>query len=131
MHISGKSVVVNKNINDVFSFLANFNNFEHLMPKDQISDWQSDSESCSFSSKGMGKVGMKYALKQAPTYIEMVPYGKSPISFALKITLVEEGAATRATGEVDADLNPMLAMMAKRPLENLINEITAKLTTAL
>ncbi len=126
MHISGKSVVVNKNIRDVFNFLADFNNFEHLMP-DQVSDWQSDSDSCSFTVKGMGKVGMKYAKKDMPTYLEMVPYGKSPISFALKITLAEEGAATRATGEVDADLNPMLAMMAKRPLENLINEITSKL----
>ena len=130
MHISGKSVVVNKNIHDVFNFLADFNNFEHLMPE-QVSDWQSDSDSCSFSVKGMGKVGMKYAKKEMPTYIEMVPYGKSPISFALKITLAEEGVATRATGEVDADLNPMLAMMAKRPLENLINEITSKLALTL
>ena len=126
MHISGKSVVVNKNINDVFNFLSDFNNFEHLMPE-QVSEWQSDADSCSFTVKGMGKVGMKYARKEAPTYIEMVPYGKSPISFALKITLSEEGAATRATGEVDAELNPMIAMMAKRPLENLINEITSKL----
>ncbi len=130
MHISGKSVIVNKSINDVFNFLADFNNFEHLMP-DQVSDWQSDSDSCSFSVKGMGKVGMKYAKKEVPTYIEMVPYGKSPISFALKISLSPEGEATRATGDVDADLNPMLAMMAKRPLENLINEITAKLATVL
>ena len=130
MHISGKSVVVNKNINDVFNFLADFNNFERLMPE-QVSEWQSDSESCSFSVKGMGKVGMKYAKKEFPTNIEMVPYGKSPISFALKITLEEEGATTRATGEVDADINPMLAMMAKRPLENLINEITSKLALTL
>jgi carbon monoxide dehydrogenase subunit G len=130
MHISGKSVIVNKNINDVFNFLADFNNFERLMPE-QVSEWQSDSESCSFSVKGMGKVGMKYAKKEFPTYIEMVPYGKSPISFALKITLAEEGATTRATGEVDADINPMLAMMAKRPLENLINEITSKLALTL
>ncbi len=130
MHISGKSVIVNKSINDVFNFLADFNNFEHLMPE-QVSDWQSDSDSCSFSVKGMGKVGMKYAKKEVPTYIEMVPYGKSPISFALKISLSPEGEATRATGDVDADLNPMLAMMAKRPLENLINEITAKLATVL
>ncbi|RLD87575.1 MAG: hypothetical protein DRJ09_10010 [Bacteroidetes bacterium] len=130
MHISGKSVVVNKNINDVFNFLADFNNFENLMP-DQVSEWQSDSDSCSFTVKGMGKVGMKYAKKESPTYLEMVPYGKSPISFALKITLAEEGTVTRATGEVDADLNPMLAMMAKRPLENLINEITSKLALTL
>ena len=131
MHISGKSVVVNKNINDVFNYLADFNNFEHLMPADQISDWQSDSESCSFSVKGIGKIGMKYAKKEVPTYIEMVPYGKSPISFALKISLAEEGVTTRATGEVDAELNPMLAMMVKRPLENLINEITSKLSLTL
>ncbi len=126
MHISGKTVSVNTDINKVFDFLADFNNFEHLMP-DQVSDWKSDADSCSFSVKGMGKVGMKYAKKESPVLIEMVPYGKSPISFSLKIKLAEQDGGTKASGEVDADLNPMLAMMAKRPLENLINEITSKL----
>jgi len=126
MHISGKTVSVNTDINKVFDFLADFNNFEHLMP-DQVSDWKSDADSCSFSVKGMGKVGMKYAKKESPILIEMVPYGKSPISFSLKIKLTEQDGGTKASGEVDADLNPMLAMMAKRPLENLINEITSRL----
>jgi len=117
---------VNTDINKVFDFLADFNNFEHLMP-DQVSDWKSDADSCSFSVKGMGKVGMKYAKKESPVLIEMVPYGKSPISFSLKIKLTEQDGGTKASGEVDADLNPMLAMMAKRPLENLINEITSRL----
>ena len=128
MHISGKTVSVNTDINKVFDFLADFNNFEHLMP-DQVSDWKSDAESCSFTVKGMGKVGMKYAKKESPILIEMVPYGKSPISFSLKIKLAEQDGGTKASGEVDADLNPMLAMMAKRPLENLINEITSRLAT--
>jgi carbon monoxide dehydrogenase subunit G len=126
MHITGKTVTVNSEINEVFNFLADFNNFEHLMPE-QVSDWKSDKESCSFSVKGMGKVGMKYAVKDAPVLIEMVPYGKAPISFSLKIKLEAFNGGTRAAGEVDADLNPMLAMMAKRPLENLINEITSRL----
>jgi len=126
MHISGKTVSVNTDINKVFDLLADFNNFEHLMP-DQVSDWKSDADSCSFSVKGMGKVGMKYAKKESPILIEMVPYGKSPISFSLKIKLTEQDGGTKASGEVDADLNPMLAMMAKRPLENLINEITSRL----
>jgi carbon monoxide dehydrogenase subunit G len=47
------------------------------------------------------------------------------------IKLHEEDGKTIAKGEVDADLNPMLAMMAKRPLENLINEITSKLNQSL
>ena len=126
MHITGKTVTVNSDISSVFNFLADFNNFEHLMPE-QVSEWKSDSESCSFSVKGMGKVGMKYAKKEAPFHIEMVPYGKTPVSFSLKINLAEEGPVTKATGEVDANLNPMLAMMAKRPLENLMNEITQHL----
>lgn len=126
MHISGKTVSVNTDINKVFDFLADFNNFEHLMP-DQVSDWKSDADSCSFTVKGMGKVGMKYAKRESPLLIEMVPYGKSPISFSLKIKLAEQDGGTKASGEVDADLNPMLAMMAKRPLENLINEITSRL----
>ncbi len=128
MHIQGKSVKINKEPQAVFDFLSNFNNFKDLMP-DQVKEWESDGETCSFKISGIGRIGMRYSKKESPTLIEMAPNGKAPLNFSLNIKLKPEGEATVAEGSIDADLNPMLAMMAKRPLENLINEITARLQT--
>jgi len=126
MNIKGKTVVIQAEPKKVFEFLSDFNNFKELMP-DQVKEWESDGDTCSFKISGIGKIGMKYSQKLANQFIEMVPHGKAPLNFSLKINLQEENGATKAEGEIIADLNPMLAMMAKRPLENLINEITNRL----
>jgi len=97
-----------------------------LMPE-QVKEWESDGETCSFKITGIGKIKMKFTKKENPSVIEMGPNGKAPLNFSLNINLKKDGDKTVAEGNINADLNPMLAMMAKRPLENLINEITTKL----
>ena len=42
----------------VFSFLSDFNNFQDLMPE-QIVNWKSENDSCSFTIKGMSDINMK------------------------------------------------------------------------
>ena len=126
MEIKGKSVIINSEPSKVFNFLADFNNFESLMP-DQVKEWESDNESCSFKISGIGKIKMKFTKKEEPSTIVMGPSGKAPLNFSLIINLKEDNGKTIAEGNISADLNPMLAMMAKRPLENLINDITNKL----
>ena len=126
MNIKGKSVTINSEPEKVFNFLADFNNFKDLMPE-QVKEWESDGETCSFKISGIGKIKMKYTKKENPSVIEMGPNGKAPLNFSLNINLKKDGDKTVAEGNINADLNPMLAMMAKRPLENLINEITTKL----
>ncbi|PLW94364.1 MAG: hypothetical protein C0591_12820, partial [Marinilabiliales bacterium] len=57
---------------------------------------------------------------------------KSPISFNLRIELEEDTLNeqhTMAHVKIDANLNPMMAMIAKKPLENLVNIIGEKLNT--
>jgi carbon monoxide dehydrogenase subunit G len=130
MRIEGKKVTINSDQQKVFDFLADFNNIGSLMP-DQVKEWESDEETCSFKITGIGKIKMRYLKKESPTLIEMGPGGNASLNFSLVIKLHEEDGKTIAKGEVDADLNPMLAMMAKRPLENLINEITSKLNQSL
>ena len=126
MNIKGKSVTINSEPEKVFNFLADFNNFKDLMPE-QVKEWESDGETCSFKITGIGKIKMKFTKKENPSVIEMGPNGKDPLNFLLNINLKKDGDKTVAEGNINADLNPMLAMMAKRPLENLINEITTKL----
>ena len=127
MIISATPRSVNASQEELFEFLSDFNNYEQLMP-DQIVNWRSDTDGCSFTISGMLSLALKFKEKTPHDKIDIIPDGKSPIHFTLKINLEEENQdRTTAKVEVDADLNPMMAMMAKRPLENLVQMISEKL----
>jgi len=129
MKIDGKKAVISANQNKVFQFLSDFNNYEKLMPE-QIVNWQSDKETCSFTIKGMADLKLKFARKEASRLLELVPEGKTPVKFSLLINLEPDELNEQKTVvnvHVDADLNPMLAMIAKRPFENLANTISEEL----
>ena len=50
--IESDKVEVAKSAEEVFNFLSDFNNFSKLMPE-QVTDWVSDTDTCSFNIKGM------------------------------------------------------------------------------
>jgi len=129
MNFTSKPVTLNTNQKKVYDFLADFNNFEQLMPE-QVINWQSDKETCSFTIEGMADIKLKYTLKNPYNTIRVEPVGKSPITFDLTVnleinTLDEQKTIGKIT--INAALNPMLAMVAKRPLENLVDVMSEKL----
>lgn len=130
MKIEGDKVRINAGQQKVFEFLSDFNNYRRLMPE-QIVNWKSEKETCSFTIKGMADIGLKFVRKEPPVLLELVPNGKSPVKFSLLLhlgpdTLNEQKTLVQAN--VDADLNPMFSMFAKKPLENLANTITEELS---
>jgi carbon monoxide dehydrogenase subunit G len=129
MNFNSNPVSLNANQKKVYDFLADFNNFEQLMP-DQVTNWQSDKETCSFTIEGMADIKLKYAAKEPFNTIKVEPEGKSPIKFDLTLNLEADTLdeqKTIGTIVINAALNPMLAMMAKRPLENLVDVMSEKL----
>ena len=132
MKIEGKKANVNAGQHKVFEFLSNFNNYEKLMPE-QIVNWQSDKDTCSFTIKGMADIRLKFARKESPKLLELVPEGKTPVNFTLLVTIEPDALNEQksvVSVHVDADLSPMLAMFAKKPFENLANTISEELKKA-
>ncbi len=126
MKINGKKATVNAPQKRVYEFLSDFNNFEHLMPE-QIVNWKSDKEHCSFTIKGMADISLKYSKKEPYELLELVPDGKSPVNFNLMVRLQPDELneqKTTAWVDVEASLNPMMALIAKRPLEDIANTMT-------
>ena len=129
MKIDGKEARIKASQNKVFEFLSNFNNYEQLMPE-QIVHWQSDNETCSFTIKGIADIRLKFARKEQPSLLELVPEGKSPVNFSLLVKISADAMNEQHSVvqvHVDADLNPMLAMFARKPFENLANTISEEL----
>jgi carbon monoxide dehydrogenase subunit G len=130
MRIEGKPATINKDIVSVYNFLTDFNNFKDLMPE-QITNWKSSNDSCSFTIQGMASISLTFAEKTPHSIINIVPEGKTPFKFGLVIKLDEQNESTVAKVDVDANLNPMMAMMAKRPLENLVNVMAGNINEAI
>jgi carbon monoxide dehydrogenase subunit G len=123
--LESDKVTINKPAEEVYNFLSNFNNFGHLMPE-QISDWQSTADECSFTIKGMAELGMKMVEKTPYSSIKIVRT-KAPFDFILYCTIMDQGPKSEVQLAFDADLSPMLKMMASKPLTNFLNLLVNKL----
>ena len=111
-----------------FFFYAEPDNLKELMPE-QITDWESGEDWCRFLIKGMGHVKLKIGEKSPFSRLTYLPDGKMPFDFGLQFLFVpknEESCEIQIA--IDADLsNPMMAMLAKKPLQNLVNEMEIRL----
>lgn len=111
----------------IFSFLDDFNNFERLLPE-QVTNWESTKDNCSFTIQGMASLKLLKGPKTEFNYISYNSDGNKPFKFSLHFHIDEKSETTTETKIIfKAGLNPMLKMMASRPLQNLVNIINEKL----
>jgi hypothetical protein len=105
-------------------FFDDMNNFRFIMP-DQVENWQSDENNCSFSIKNLGNLGMKKGTFELPDHFTFVSNEVSKVNFVLQFQLKNsENNEKQGCFEICADMNPMIEMMAKRPLTNFVNILT-------
>jgi carbon monoxide dehydrogenase subunit G len=124
--LESDQVTVNKTAKEIFDFLSDFNNYQRLMPE-QVTDWKSTSDECSFTIKGMASLGMKMKEKIPYSSIVIERNGKAPFDFFLSCEIEDMNAQSKVRLFFDADLNPMLKMMASKPLTNFLNLLASKL----
>lgn len=122
--IESEKVEVNNSREDTFQFLTDFNNYEGLMP-DQITDWESDVDECSFNIKGMASIGMRIDERIDGKEIRIKSTKKSPFRFDLNCFIEGEGDSCTTYMVFESDLNPMLQMMVEKPLGSLFNHIVS------
>lgn len=125
--LESEKVDISNSAQNVFNFLTDFNNFQKLMPP-QVTNWQSNTDECSFVINGMATIGMKIIEKNPHSLITISSNGKVPFEFKLFI-LITEKDATNCVGQInfESDLNPMLKMMVEKPLGNFFNLLAQKM----
>lgn len=122
-----KIAEINIQANSIFNFLNDFNNFERLLPE-QVTNWQSTNDNCSFTIQGMANLKLSIGAKTEYNYISYNGEGNSPFELSLHFYLNEKAESNTESQVIfKADLNPMLKMMASRPLKNLVDIIIDKL----
>lgn len=124
--IESDAVTVSKTSQEIYTFLSDFNNFQQLMPE-QVTNWKSTSEECSFTINGMATLGMRIVEKTPHSMIKAAKHGTAPFDFTLTCLMDDKGSETQVRLVFDADLNPMLRMMAQTPLTNFLNLLVQRL----
>lgn len=125
--IESQKALINCQPQKVYDFLTNFDNFKRLLP-DQVANWQSTGDSCSFEVKGLAKVGLRITSKTPYTEIIMIGEGKLPFGFSFETFIRQvETQQCQVQMVIDADMNPFIAMMAEKPLQNFVDLILPKL----
>ncbi len=97
------------------------------MPE-QVTNWKSTADECSFTLSGMASIGMKIVEKTPNSLIKIISNGKVPFAFTLNIHL-SETSPTQTTGQLifESDLNAMMAMMVEKPLTKFFNVLAGKM----
>ncbi|MGE8422947.1 MAG: SRPBCC family protein, partial [Sphingobacterium siyangense] len=103
---------INKNVSEVYAFLADLNNHEQLMPEN-IYNWSSTTDEARFTIQNMAKLALKVEERSENQFIKLVPSEKAPFEVTLRWELqVVADTVTKATFIIDADLNMMMKMIA-------------------
>ena len=114
------------NISDknLFNKLIDINNFQKIMPEN-ISKFEIiDSNTLIFSLKGMPEIKLIFGEKKSHSLI-ILNSSESKINFSLTahINKIDESNCSFCL-EFNGDLNPMIQMMVKTPLQSFINDLS-------
>ncbi|MEJ2879998.1 SRPBCC family protein [Pedobacter sp. GR22-6] len=131
MTIIESSTEINQPVEKVYTFLADLNNHQQLMPEN-IYNWSSTEDEASFTIQNMAKLAIRISDRVENQELTALPTEKPPFDVELKWKVQDNGkGGTTATHLISADLNMMMKMLASGPLQKLADHQTTRLSEIL
>jgi carbon monoxide dehydrogenase subunit G len=126
MTLIESSTDINLPVEKVYTFLADMNNHQQLMPEN-IYNWSSTEDEASFTIQNMAKLAIKVSSRIENKELVVIPSEKPPFDIELKWTVEETTNGTHAKLVIAADLNMMMKMLASGPLQKVANHQAERL----
>ena len=127
MTIDSNKVTVNAEPSIIIEFLKDANNLIHLLPQDNISDFKSSEQECSFKVQGGITISLIEDGTEGVEKLFLKSGEKSPFPFRLTININQKEEITEGYIHFDGEVNMFLKMMVEKPLTNLFNYMSNKL----
>ena len=110
----------------IYNFLTDMRNFRKFIPEKIITDWESEKERCSFVISPVGKAEMALAERDENRMVRYDGTGMNGTGFSIWIQL-EEGTDRETYFRITlkAGLNPIVAAMAKKPLNDFLEKLVS------
>ena len=128
MKLNSNSTHLNISDTTLFEKLCAIENFKLIMPEN-ISKFEIlDQSTLIFSLKGMPPIKLIFGEKHSPSLITLNS-NESKINFSLSahIKKIDENSCEFSL-EFNGDLNPMIQMMVKTPLQSFINDLSKNIS---
>jgi carbon monoxide dehydrogenase subunit G len=109
----------------IYMFVSDFRNFNNFIPKDKVSNWVAEIDSCRFSMDMLGNVALNIVERSPDKLIKMSSDESiSQYNFNLWIQLkeVDEGD-TRIKVTIEPLLNQIMLSMVKKPLKKFVDSL--------
>lgn len=131
MTVIESKVTVKKPASEVYSFLADLNNHQQLMPEN-IYNWSSTKDEAKFTIQNMAKLALKVSSRTKNQEITAIPSEEAPFGIELKWVVSDNGdGTTDVIYAISAELNMMMKMLAAGPLQKLVDHETGALKKVL
>lgn len=130
MNLESPKVTVHKSQEELFKFLSDVKNFEHLMPENISKFEVLKEDTFVFSLKGMPEIVLEKKEIDEPKKIVLgAAGGKMDFSLVGHITKLQDDKS-EVQLLFEGDFNPMMAMMIKGPISKFIETLATKMPDA-
>ena len=114
----------------VYDFLSDFSHFQHLIPEEQLSNWETDGDRCSFEIPGIGRIGLHMTEKKPVELIRIAGDSSAGINFNLLIHIEEiADGQSRVKLVMETDLNVFVRAVAEKPLKQFLEILISHIET--
>lgn len=129
MNFQSRKVSLDQSQQKAFDHLKEMSNYEKLMPEESEFSVHESGEGFSVQLKGLPKVGLKLKEIQEPDFI-LFTSPSDNFNYEMKVNVASTGDnSSEVSIDFNGKFNPMIAMMAKKPLTKLIETIADNLET--
>ncbi len=128
MLFKSEYVDTGKSEKELFALVSDMTNIPAMLPEQAV-NVKANADTLAFTVQGMGSITLSVSQRVPYSLVQLVPVGKVPFPFVFSIHIASTGDKCRVMFEIDAQLNALMAMMAKRPLQNLVDMMAEKAAT--
>lgn len=118
--IESSEIIINQPVSELVEHYAKPASFEPLMPP-EVQKFEADETSFLFGLKGLPEVKLK--VEEISAEQVMLKSASDKLHFYLRVKFTPEAEQTKAKIHFEGDFNPMIKMMAQRPLQNFVNHL--------
>lgn len=116
--------IVKHDAKKIYDFASDMRNFNSFIPADTIKNWYATREACSFEVSPLGKANLRICDSEENKMVKYEGDGLNGTNFFLWVQLKEVNSHdTRVKLTIKADLNPLIKVMAQKPINDFLEKI--------
>ncbi len=116
-------------LQDLFNYLGDFKNFKDILPEDKVEGFEYSGEKAAFTIKGITRLEIRIIKKEPFSSITFQTEGLARFNFILEAKFIGEASQKgQCAVEMRGDMNPFILSMAEKPLAQLVNTMSFKLS---